>query len=255
MSSVKDVTTAKPCGTRCHAIHRQTPLPPTGNSLEVASKILLTAALIAAPVTACASESPTDTQPLVTRAAETTTQPPAPDTAPPDTPHADPASYRYESGGVVGYYFTTPSGLWRCGDSGQPHVSQAMNVAGAPLVPDHFNGKSVAPNAILVNATDHARFASSSQALFWRPTGDAPVVALRSDVARRRVLLRRSRIRRLVPIRGLGKRVHLLDARLRVRRCPTGAGADQGARRRAHPRPRLGPEPAGLRRGPADHRV
>ena len=94
----------------------------------------------------------------------------------------DPATYAWQEGGLQGFFFTTPSGLWRCAilaDSAQggsddqmagcqPSSSMPMNVAGAPSVPDHYSRDATAPNAILVNATEDARFASLSQALFWR---------------------------------------------------------------------------------------
>lgn len=109
------------------------------------------------------------------------------DPSPPPPPAAaislvDPATYAWQEGGLQGFFFTTPSGLWRCAilaDSAQggsddqmagcqPSSSMPMNVAGAPSVPDHYSGNVTAPNAILVNATGDARFASLSQALFWR---------------------------------------------------------------------------------------
>ncbi|WP_143536516.1 DUF6636 domain-containing protein [Rhodococcus sp. 05-2254-6] len=94
----------------------------------------------------------------------------------------DPATFARGEGGLQGFFFTTPSGLWRCAilaDSAQggsddqmagcqPSSSMPMNVAGAPSVPDHYSRNATAPNAILVNATEDARFASLSQALFWR---------------------------------------------------------------------------------------
>jgi len=94
----------------------------------------------------------------------------------------DPATFAWGEGGLQGFFFTTPSGLWRCAilaDSAQggsddqmagcqPSSSMPMNVAGAPSVPDHYSRNATAPNAILVNATEDARFASLSQALFWR---------------------------------------------------------------------------------------
>lgn len=109
------------------------------------------------------------------------------DPSPPPPPAAalslvDPAVYAWQEGGLQGFFFTTPSGLWRCAilaDSTQggsddqmagcqPSSSMPMNVAGAPSVPDHYSRDATAPNAILVNATEDARFASLSQALFWR---------------------------------------------------------------------------------------
>ncbi|KAA0020214.1 hypothetical protein [Antrihabitans cavernicola] len=105
-------------------------------------------------------------------------------------PLVDRESYAWSSGGVNGYFFTTPSGLWRCAilsDSAQggaddrmagcqPKTSVPLDVAGAPDVPDHFTSNPVRPNAILVNTTDAARFASLSQALFWRFDESTPVL-------------------------------------------------------------------------------
>ncbi|WP_208601168.1 hypothetical protein [Rhodococcoides fascians] len=103
----------------------------------------------------------------------------------------DPAAFEYGSGGTNGYYFTTPSGLWRCAvlaDSAQsgsdsqmagcqPKTSIDMPVAGAPQVQRFGAYEMGAPNAILVNATEDARFASLSQALFWRMDDATPVLA------------------------------------------------------------------------------
>ena len=102
----------------------------------------------------------------------------------------DASTFRSESSGLTGYFFTTPSGTWRCAiliDSAQqgsgsemagcqPKTSTDLDVAGAPMVPDHGTGTPVAPNAILVNRTDEARFARLSQALFWRMDGVTPVL-------------------------------------------------------------------------------
>lgn len=102
----------------------------------------------------------------------------------------DPAGFQYTSGGQAGYFFTTPSGLWRCAiltasaQSGadtqmagcQPKTSTDIDVEDAPLVADHGSDNLVRPNAILVNRTDDPRFARLSQALFWRTDGTTPVL-------------------------------------------------------------------------------
>ncbi|WP_141214705.1 MULTISPECIES: hypothetical protein [unclassified Rhodococcus (in: high G+C Gram-positive bacteria)] len=150
--------------------------------------------LVLFAVVSCSADGPPDVPDSIPAVEEQETEP-APDPAVPTVPSptvnlVDAVTFAY-SGGLGGHYFTTPSGLWRCailsnaGDSGaydqmagcQPKASMVMDVAGAPQVPDHATGRPVAPNAILVGPTDNARFASLSQALFWREDGTTPVLA------------------------------------------------------------------------------
>ena len=117
--------------------------------MEVASKTLLTAAFIAASVTACASESSTDTQSLVTRAAESATQPPAPDVAPTTVPDAEPTLGRAWGPSQKGYGDVrpvlvynggSPSGMvydivWRSwGDEQAIGDGTAINTASGTIV-------------------------------------------------------------------------------------------------------------------------
>lgn len=151
-----------------------------GRSLLVASvSLLLVLAGCSrenAPVAAIAETTSVSEQPTVE---VSTTDPPSPAAT---VSLVDPATFAWGQGGLRGFFFTTPSGLWRCAilaDSAQsgtddqmagcqPKTSIPINVAGAPSVPDHYSGNATAPNAILVNTTDDAKFASLSQALFWR---------------------------------------------------------------------------------------
>ncbi|OYD69912.1 hypothetical protein [Rhodococcus sp. OK302] len=129
--------------------------------------------------------------PSTTEVSDGLSQPSTPEAPQPGPTLVDPAAFAYSSGGLSGYFFTTPSGLWRCailtfsaqrGSDAQmagcqPKTSMDINVSGAPRVPDHGSGNPVAPNAILVNKTDDARFASLSQALFWRLDNATPTLA------------------------------------------------------------------------------
>ncbi|WP_230595463.1 hypothetical protein [Rhodococcoides fascians] len=163
-------------------------------------KTLCAAAAIAMSVTACASavspspvaeptqSAESQSSGFVTIVPEPSEQEPAEATSEPNL--VDPSPFAVYAGGAAGYYFTTPSGLWRCailGDSAQrgpdermtgcqPKTSTDMAVAGAPQVQQFGSSKMGAPNAILVNAVEPARFASLSQALFWRMDGLTPVL-------------------------------------------------------------------------------
>lgn len=140
----------------------------------------------------CSSDQPVEVpNSIVGFEGRSTSDAPAPPATPAPTPTlVDPAGFLYESGGTSGYYFTTPSGLWRCAilaDSAQggsdnqmagcqPKTSKDMPVEAAPLVEQFGSGALGAPNAILVNRSDDARFASLSQALFWRMDETTPVL-------------------------------------------------------------------------------
>ncbi|MBV7703957.1 hypothetical protein NOVA_14345 [Nocardia nova] len=100
---------------------------------------------------------------------------------------ADPNSYRADSGGVEGYYFTSPSGLWRCAIIPGGHNPQAgcqpstntrpdMGVAGAPTVEDQFTHGQAQPNAILVDRSSGPRFDHLGQAIFWLTPGEAQIL-------------------------------------------------------------------------------
>ncbi|MCW2655432.1 MAG: hypothetical protein QOE41_5035 [Mycobacterium sp.] len=78
--------------------------------------------------------------------------------------------YFRQSDDLTGYYFTTPSGRWRCAIL--PHSSagcrsasgSAIGVSGAPDLVANPDGKSAAPNAIVVDAASDAHFAWVRQA-------------------------------------------------------------------------------------------
>ncbi|WP_430336251.1 hypothetical protein [Rhodococcus sp. ACT016] len=162
--------------------------------LRAKSAVAVLVACGALILASCASESDSATSgdvPSTTEASELSQQPQESETPKPAPSLVDPVEFSFNPRGqLTGYFFTTPTGLWRCAiliDSAQqgpdsqmagcqPKTSTDLNVAGAPLVPDHAPGNPVPPNAILVNRTDEARFARLSQALFWRTDGVTPVL-------------------------------------------------------------------------------
>jgi hypothetical protein len=106
-------------------------------------------------------------------------------TAPPPSPPPVAASnanlvnafdYYAESNGQPGYYFTTPSGKWRCAiiprnKAGcQPGSGSSMGVAGAPATVPGAAGADKPPNAILVEFEGDARFAALDPSAL-SPTG------------------------------------------------------------------------------------
>ncbi|PPJ36379.1 hypothetical protein C5E45_20215 [Nocardia nova] len=106
---------------------------------------------------------------------------------------ADPNSYRADSGGVDGYYFTSPSGLWRCAIIPGGHNPQAgcqpstntrpdMGVAGAPTVEDQFTHGQAQPNAIRVDRSSGPRFDHLGQAIFWLTPGEAQMLPYNSPL-------------------------------------------------------------------------
>jgi hypothetical protein len=103
------------------------------------------------------------------------------------SPHVDAQPYFASSGGVNGYYFTSPSGKWRCaiiedgsmaqaGCQPATNVEPGMGVRGAPNVEDKISHLQVQPNAIRVTPTNGAEFAHLGQPVFWRTDGEAKVL-------------------------------------------------------------------------------
>lgn len=90
--------------------------------------------------------------------------------------------YFGRAGETAGYYFTTPSGRWRCAilphsKAGcQPTASSSMSIAGAPDTVTTAEGKTVVPNAIVVDNVGDAHFASVQQAQFSPAAGPAKVL-------------------------------------------------------------------------------
>ncbi len=90
--------------------------------------------------------------------------------------------YFAHSGDQAGYYFTTPSGRWRCAIL--PHTiagcqaasSSSLSIPGAPDTVTSPDGKSTAPNAIVVESAGDAHFAWLQQSEFSPVPGPAKVL-------------------------------------------------------------------------------
>jgi len=113
---------------------------------------------------------------------EPTASTPAPPT-PADNLHlANAYDFFASSGDQSGYYFTTPSGRWRCAIL--PHTQagcqsasgSAMSVPGAPDSVTTAAGKSSAPNAMVIDNTGDAHFAWLQPSEFSPVPGPAKVL-------------------------------------------------------------------------------
>ncbi|MGW5515729.1 hypothetical protein [Nocardia africana] len=100
-----------------------------------------------------------------------------PGMAVPGPSHADARAYFANSGGIDGYYFTTPTGRWHCAIivGGDPHMAgcqaathtgAGIGVKGAPTVENHYSHKQVPPDTILIERGGEPRFAVLGQAVF-----------------------------------------------------------------------------------------
>jgi hypothetical protein len=100
---------------------------------------------------------------------------PAPWTAPPvpasNANLANAFDYFAESNGQRAYYFTTPSGKWRCaivphtkaGCQSAANSQSSMGIPGQPATVINATGESKPPNAILVDFEGDAHFAVLDQ--------------------------------------------------------------------------------------------
>jgi hypothetical protein len=93
--------------------------------------------------------------------------------------------------GQAGYYFTTPSGKWRCailprnkaGCQAAGNWQKAMGIPGEPdALPDPA-GETAAANAIVVERAGDAHFASLQQPEFWLVPGPANVLQFNQVLA------------------------------------------------------------------------
>jgi hypothetical protein len=90
--------------------------------------------------------------------------------------------YFGNSGDQAGYYFTTPSGHWRCAIA--PHTwagcqaagGSGISIPGAPDTVTDPDGNTAAPNAIVVDNGGDAHFARRAQAEFSPVPGPAQVL-------------------------------------------------------------------------------
>lgn len=148
----------------------------TNPAALVAVKVLA-AASAALVVAACGSPTVVDTGEPWT--------PINPTTAPPGLPEqstdqlADATEFYITEDGRNAYYFTSPSGRWRCAIV--PRVSagcQPVNAASLPMtgvpttVPD-ADGEPTAPNTILIEQSTPVRFADQDARLYTPASGPA----------------------------------------------------------------------------------
>jgi hypothetical protein len=111
---------------------------------------------------------------------------PATPTAPPSTPSsnvhlANAFDYVGHVGEITGYYFTTPSGKWRCailahtkaGCQASSGWQSGLGITGEPdSVPDTA-GQDTTPNAIVVDRDSDPQFIALEQPEFWLVPGPA----------------------------------------------------------------------------------
>jgi hypothetical protein len=110
-------------------------------------------------------------------------------TAPPSTPSSnvhlvDAFDYVAHVDDKAGYYFTTPSGKWRCailprvraGCQSASDWQSGLGIPGEPdTVPDAA-GQATTPNAIVVETTGEPHFAALDRPEFWLDPGPANVL-------------------------------------------------------------------------------
>lgn len=114
--------------------------------------------------------------------------PPAPSTRPSNDKLVNAFDYYVKTDDVAGYYFTSPSGGWRCVIVPRTWVGcqssgGGLGVAGAPQTVTDDAGQSVAPNAILVRTEGDPQFASVTAGLFKPPTGTAKTLPFNKILA------------------------------------------------------------------------
>jgi|GEM_PF-960745 len=109
----------------------------------------------------------------------------APATSPASNRHlVDAFDYAGHPAEGTRYYFTTPSGRWACaivpreraGCQSAGGWRAAIPIAGAPDAVTDASGRSVAPNAVVVDRDGDARFIALEQSEFAPDTGTANVL-------------------------------------------------------------------------------
>lgn len=137
-------------------------------------------------------EAVSDVRSVGTAAAATSVA--LPDMAVPGTPPADARAYFANSGGINGYYFTTPTGRWHCAIivGGDPHMAgcqpatntgAGIGVKGAPTVESNYSHKQVPPDTILIERGSEPRFAVLRQAVFRLAPQEAKVLPYNTSLS------------------------------------------------------------------------
>jgi hypothetical protein len=126
-------------------------------------------------------------------------RPPQPEAAP-TTPRLDEPNifnlvnaydYFAQSDGRAGYYFTTPSGRWRCailphsmaGCQPSSNPKSSMGIPGEPDTVANALGEATTPNAMVVDDVGDPHFASLEQAEFTLVPGPAKVLQFNKVLA------------------------------------------------------------------------
>ena len=134
--------------------------------------ITLTSAMLAVAFLAvgCSGERVVTTgEPPVHIETPTSTPPPS---APPSNAHlVDAFDYVAHVNGAAGYYFTTPSGKWRCAIF--PRVKAGCQSASSWKSGLGISGEPDAVNAIVIEREGDPRFVALEQPEFWLDPGPA----------------------------------------------------------------------------------
>jgi hypothetical protein len=122
---------------------------------------------------------------------EPTASPAPPTTPPSNVDLVDAFDYVAHVDGRAGYYFTTPSGRWRCAivprtKAGCQTASNWQSSLGIPGEPDTVSdaaGEAATPNALVVDREGDAHFASLERPEFWLVPGPANVLQFNKILA------------------------------------------------------------------------
>jgi hypothetical protein len=119
----------------------------------------------------------------------------APSTAAPTPPSnvhlVNAFDYVAHVGDVTGYYFTTPSGKWRCailtrtkaGCQASSSWQSGLGIAGAPTSVPDATGRATTPNAIVVDRDGDPQFVALGQPEFWLVPGPASALQFNKILA------------------------------------------------------------------------
>ncbi len=114
--------------------------------------------------------------------AQTATAPTATPSTPPSNAHLVNAfDYVGHVGDTTGYYFTTPSGKWRCailtrtkaGCQASSSWQSGLGIPGQPESVSDAAGQDTTPNAIVVDRDGDPQFVALEQPEFWLEPGPA----------------------------------------------------------------------------------
>lgn len=141
--------------------------PPEGWLGSCVVKACLVMLAAAAALSGCASRTVVNTDDAAPPPpASTTTPPPQYSTA----NLVNAADYLLDVDGRRGYYFSTPSGRWRCAILPRDRAgcqpadgASAMGVTGAPEEVPDATGETAAPNALVLGQDGDAQFAALAQ--------------------------------------------------------------------------------------------